>query len=283
MTTAPTTRRAIGTPPVAYRTERPRLVKTATTTAESADARATERVARRITRVSSVTSADITRMAILHQAASSFGQHGYCGSDLSHLTHDTQLAEGTGGSRSKSDLARAVIDEGFVRLAVAGARLVNRRTPALESLIDVAHLMVDPSQHDPLVGAAHRLLREVGDQLGSTPAVFDSWRTNYRNLLHRGIAEEDVRPDIDTDETAQLLLYLIYGGYLVSAATSHPSELKRQLTLTWKTLLPMIVIDAQQEYFREFTARRLTAIGSRSNTPTGTRQGKRTGASSGPT
>ncbi|MFE5709023.1 TetR/AcrR family transcriptional regulator [Rhodococcus koreensis] len=216
-------------------------------------------------------------MAILHQAASGFEQHGFCAAGLGHLVHNTGLSEGAEDFQSKSDLARAVIEEGFVRLADVNARLVNGRTPALESLIDVAHLTVDPSRHDPLIAAAHRLLREVGDQLESTPVVFDSWRTTYRNLLSRAIAEDDVRSDIDTDETAQLLLFLIYGGHLITTATSQPGELKRQLTLTWKTLLPMIVTGAQQEYFREFTARRLAAIGSRSIAPTGAGNAKRRG------
>ncbi|MEN0134899.1 MAG: hypothetical protein AAGC80_07110 [Rhodococcus sp. (in: high G+C Gram-positive bacteria)] len=130
----------------------------------------------------------------------------------------------------------------------------------MESFITVTHILVDPRHHDLFESAAHHLLAEVGNFLGSAPIVFHSWRATFDELIDHAVTERDVRDTVDRNELAELILGTVYGRRIVATSmTAAPDSCARQLAMVWRQLLPTFATDHQVAYFLEFVARRIAA------------------------
>lgn len=203
------------------------------------------------------------RHSILEHAAASFLREGYHATTVAGIGTSAGLSKAvvSGHFRTKEQLARDIIEEGFTRLSTRNSHHLESRNPALETLITVSHILVDPRHHDLFESAAHHLIAEVGNFLGSAPVIFRSWRSTFHELIVRAVVEHDIRDTVNTTELAQLLLSTVYGTRIVAAPmTTDPAACARQLAIAWRNLLPALVTDHQIAYFGEFIARRLAAL-----------------------
>lgn len=203
--------------------------------------------------------AEATRDSVLRGAAGVFIRLGYANASLSEIIAESQVTKGALYFHfgSKEELARAVIDEGAARFDAKCELWLDRRTPALESLIGISSVTVDIGAHDVLVRATFRLLVEIGDYRGSGPATFDVWHDIFRELTSRAADEGDLRHDVDSSDIARFLLQMVSGVRLVAAATGTVRELSESMKSSWNMVLPVVVPESKVEYFRQFAARRL--------------------------
>jgi AcrR family transcriptional regulator len=203
-----------------------------------------------------------TRQTVLAAAAEVFNRVGYVNAGLQEIISESGVTKGSlyFHFSSKEQLARSVIDEGCERLAVTCSRHIDSRTPALEALIGVSYVMIDPDNSDGLTLAAFRLLNEVGDFRGTGSVVFDRWTAAYRTLVARAVEEGDFRADTDPDEVGRLLLEMAFGTRQLAVATDTLRNLPERMTTAWKVYLPGLVDHAKVEYFTQFAARRQSAF-----------------------
>jgi hypothetical protein len=94
---------------------------------------------------------------------------------------------------SKEDLARAVIEAGSARFAVACRPFLSSPISAVEVLIGISCLLLDPAVNDTMVQATFRLLTQVPDRPGSDPTLLATWLSDYRELVRRAGTEGDLR------------------------------------------------------------------------------------------
>ena len=205
--------------------------------------------------------AEATRDSVLRGAAGVFLRLGYANASLSEIIAESQVTKGALYFHfgSKEELARAVIDEGSARFDAKCELWLDRRTPALESLIGISSVIVDIGAHDAMVRATFRLLGEIGDYRGSGPATLDVWLDIYRELASRAADEGDLRSDADSADIARFLLEVASGVRLMAAATGTVRELSDSMKASWNLILPIGVPESKVEYFRQFAARRLAS------------------------
>src|SRR3546814_10439712 len=105
---------------------------------------------------------------LFRSAAGEVLRLGYANASLSEIIAESQVTKGALYFHfgSKEELARAVIDEGSARFDAKCELWLDRRTPALESLIGISSVIVDIGAHDAMVRATFRLLVEIGDYRG---------------------------------------------------------------------------------------------------------------------
>lgn len=205
--------------------------------------------------------AEATRDSVLRGAAGVFLRLGYANASLSEIIAESQVTKGALYFHfgSKEELARAVIDEGSARFDAKCELWLDRRTPAMESLIGISSVIVDVGAHDDLIRATFRLLTEIGDYRGSGPATLRGWLDIYVELASRAGEEGDLRPDVESADIARFLLEMAAGVRLMSAATDTVRDLSNAMKASWNLILPIVVPEPKVEYFRQFAARRLAS------------------------
>ncbi len=131
--------------------------------------------------------AEATRESVLRGAADVFMRLGYANASLNEIIDESGVTKGALYFHfgSKEELARGVIDAGFVRSSEAGLAKIDERTPALETMIELSVLSVDLSMSDPVVRAMFRLVIEIGDYRGSGDNLFELWLDSLQQLARR--------------------------------------------------------------------------------------------------
>ncbi|MFD4368344.1 ScbR family autoregulator-binding transcription factor [Rhodococcus sp. NPDC058521] len=203
--------------------------------------------------------AEATREAVLEGAASVFARLGYANASLSEIITESHVTKGALYFHfgSKEELARAVIDAGCAHIARKSAQWMDSRTPALEAIIGISCIAVETAAFDLPWHATLRLLAEIGDYRGSDGPVFDEWNKMFESLVESAAEDEDLRPEIATDQLARLLLAVLGGVRLVAAATDSRERVASDMNAAWSLMLPVLVPDSKVDYFRQFAARRL--------------------------
>lgn len=176
-----------------------------------------------------------TRERLLAQAAQVFNQRGFFGASLGDLMRATGLQKGGIYNHFESkealaleafDYAIAQIDQCF-RDALAGKSTARDR---LQAMIGVLQSFVE---NPPVRGGcpilntavesddAHPVLRDRARQ------AMDQWRATIQRIIAKGIKTGELRPEIDADEVASLLIATLEGGVMLSKLYSDPVHIRR--------------------------------------------------------
>ncbi|WP_337199589.1 ScbR family autoregulator-binding transcription factor [Rhodococcus rhodochrous] len=203
--------------------------------------------------------AEVTRESVLQGAATVFLRDGYAYANLGDIIEEAGVTKGALYFHfgSKEELARGVIDSGYLRFLAAAETKMDRRSPALETMIDLSVLHVDMSETDPVVGAMFRLLFEIGDYKGTEHRPFEIWQQGLEDLGRRAAEEGDLLEQVDPRAVALLMLEQGMGARIVANALKATERLAEQTGAMWRMILPALVPANKLEYFRQFVERRL--------------------------
>ena len=203
--------------------------------------------------------AEATREAVLQGAAQVFARDGYAEANLTDILREAGVTKGAMYFHfaSKEDLARGVIDAGFVRFAAAAETKMDRRSPALETMIDLSVLHADMAATDPIVRAMFRLLFEIGDYSGTEHRPFEVWQRTLEELGRRAAREGDLVAHVDPEPVATLMLEQAMGARIVSSALGWTERLAEQTGVMWRMILSAMVPPGKLDYFTQFVERRL--------------------------
>ncbi len=165
-----------------------------------------------------------TREMILARAAQLFSRQGYFGSSLSDIMYETGLEKGGiyNHFASKEQLALEAFDYAVdlvgqrTRLALAGKVNAIER---LQAIITVFQWLLE----DPALAGGCPILNTAIEADDAQPALrdrarnaMDNWRATIHRIVQKGIARQEIRPEVDADALATLLIATLEGAIMLS-------------------------------------------------------------------
>lgn len=180
-----------------------------------------------------------TRERILAQAAQLFSRQGYFGSSLSDIMQETGLEKGGiyNHFASKEQLALEAFDYAIhlldqrLRLALAG------KINAVDRLLAIlSYFQGFVEENPPLVGGcpilntaieaddAHPVLRD------RARSAMDDLRSSIRRIITKGIERQEIRPDVDADACATILIATLEGALMLSKLYQDPVHMHRAVS-----------------------------------------------------
>lgn len=166
-----------------------------------------------------------TREMILAQAAQLFSRQGYFGSSLADIMHETGLEKGGiyNHFSSKEQLALEAFDFSVelirqqTRLALAG------KVNAVDRLLAIMTVFQRLVEDDPPLVGGCPVLNTAIEADDAQPALrerarhaMDDWRETIHRIVKKGIDRQEIRPGVDADVLATLLISSLEGAIMMS-------------------------------------------------------------------
>jgi TetR/AcrR family transcriptional repressor of nem operon len=165
-----------------------------------------------------------TRERILASSAQLFNRQGYFGASLADIMRETGLEKGGiyNHFSSKEQLALESFDYAYglvqqrVREALAG------KLNAIERLLAIVSVFQSEAEDPPVAGGcpilntaieaddANEVLRD------RARSAMDDWRTTIHRIVNKGIERQEIRPEINADEVASILITTLEGAIMLS-------------------------------------------------------------------
>ncbi|KUO22456.1 ScbR family autoregulator-binding transcription factor [Streptomyces dysideae] len=192
--------------------------------------------------------AEVTRAAILDGAARAFDAEGYHGTTLGDIVKEAGVTKGAlyFHFASKEELAQALIDEQFSALD----SVTNPEEPGVQSVIDILHMMARQLVGNVRVRAGIRLVVDQSSKTGIVSEPYTRWIGLFRDCLAQAQDRGDMKPDVDPEGVARLIVGSWTGLQLSSQVLTGRKDLGEQTTLMCRTLLPGIVPSRRLGRFR---------------------------------
>ncbi len=175
-----------------------------------------------------------TRERILARSAQLFNQQGYFGASLADIMRETGLEKGGiyNHFSSKEQLALEAFDYAYglvrqrVRQELAGKLNAIER---LRAIVSVFQGIID----DPLVVGGCPILNTAIEADDANEALrdraraaMDDWHVTIHRIVKKGRDRQEIRPDIDADEVAVILIATLEGAVMLSNLYKDPRHIK---------------------------------------------------------
>jgi TetR/AcrR family transcriptional regulator, transcriptional repressor for nem operon len=165
-----------------------------------------------------------TREMILARAAQLFSREGYSGSSLSKIMHETGLEKGGiyNHFSSKEQLALEAFDYSVELIQQQTRLALTGKTNAIDRLLAIVSVFRGLVEDPPLVGGCPILNTaiEADDThpvlLARARGAMDNWRTTIHRIVSKGIERQEIRPEVDADAFATLLISTLEGAIMMS-------------------------------------------------------------------
>jgi AcrR family transcriptional regulator len=199
---------------------------------------------------------EATRRKILDAAIDVFHEVGYAGADRAAIIERTGMTKGAFYHHFDSieSLAAAIIEEGAELVLSTLATLSDSFSPALENIVHGTFVTADLFASDPVARTAEQLSLALGRFNNTAGVVYTKRLEAMTAGVSRAIAEGDVKEGLDPQAVGESIIGATLGTQVVIQMMSGGDIIGR-LTRMWELLLPAIVTDASQAYYREFLAR----------------------------
>jgi TetR/AcrR family transcriptional repressor of nem operon len=204
--------------------------------------------------------ADATRKQILRAAAHQFARTPYSAVSLDDVLADAEVTKGAMyfHFKSKYALALAIIEKQS-RLGIAAVDdLLSRKLSALETLVDVSHLIGTQDIGNELTRAGLNLLESTGREEAVRANVLEQWIKALATVVQRAIIEGDALEQCQPTVVGRLLVSL-YLGLRQTGNLNNPGEFFTDLERAWAMVLPGFATPDRIGYLTQFIRRR-TAI-----------------------
>ncbi|HEX9131875.1 MAG TPA: TetR/AcrR family transcriptional regulator [Ktedonobacteraceae bacterium] len=176
-----------------------------------------------------------TRERILARSAQLFNRQGYFGASLADIMRETGLEKGGiyNHFSSKEQLALESFDYAYglvqqrVRLALSG------KYDAIERLLAIITVFQGIVEDPPVAGGCPILNTAIeADDANEAlrdraRAAMDSWRTTIHRIVNKGIERQQIRPGINADEVASILITTLEGAIMLSNLYKDPTHMQR--------------------------------------------------------
>jgi TetR/AcrR family transcriptional repressor of nem operon len=182
-----------------------------------------------------VSKGEQTRERILARSAQLFNRQGYFGASLADIMRETGLEKGGiyNHFSSKEQLALESFDYAYglvqqrVRLALSG------KFDAIERLLAIVSVFKGIFE-DPLVPGGCPILNTAIEADDSNEALrdraraaMDNWRTTIHRIVNKGIERQQIRPGVDADEVASILIATLEGAIMLSNLYKDSTHMRR--------------------------------------------------------
>lgn len=183
---------------------------------------------------------DETKAMIVQEAAALFNQQGYAGSSISDIMRVTGLKKGGiyNHFESKDDLALQAFDYAVGQIQKRYRQAWASKEHSIERLqaiIDVFRIYIDNPEH-PIIKGGCPLLNTAIESDDAHPALkehaqraMNSWRELFRKIIGKGIKKGEIRPNVDADEIASILISTLEGSVMMSKLYSDSIHVERAI------------------------------------------------------
>ena len=177
-----------------------------------------------------------TRQRILAQAAGIFNQHGFEGSSMSELMKATGLEKG-GIYRhfsSKEELAAEAFDYAWQAAQQARMHGVDALPNSVDRLKKFAANFID--RRSPVPGGCPLLNTAIDSDDGNAVLrarslqSLEGWRGRIAALVEAGKLKQEIRPEVDANCLALLMISLLEGALMISRLQKKPDALQNART-----------------------------------------------------
>lgn len=178
-----------------------------------------------------------TKEKILQQAAELFNQQGYAGSSISDIMRVTGLQKGGiyNHFKSKDELALEAFDFAFACIRKHFRTALKGKHHAIDRLHTILMVYRSFIDNPPLKGGCP-ILNTAIESDDAHPALRDrvqqamtSWRELIGQIINKGIEKGEIRPTINADEVATILIATIEGGIMMSKLYGDAIYLERAI------------------------------------------------------
>jgi TetR/AcrR family transcriptional repressor of nem operon len=165
-----------------------------------------------------------TKERLLHQAAELFNKQGYSGSSLSDVMRATGLQKGGvyNHFESKEKLALEAFDYAADLVRKRFAQALEGKSNAIDRLLALVSVFRTYVNNPPVPGGCP-VMNTAIECDDSNPALLeraqkamDEMRGTIHRIVSKGIAKAEVRPNVDGDRVATLLIATFEGGLMLS-------------------------------------------------------------------
>lgn len=179
-----------------------------------------------------------TRERVVAQAATLFNVAGYAGTAISDIMAATGLEKG-GIYRhfeSKEQLALAAFDYAADKVRERFAVGLAGHKHTVDAIIAFLEVFRSYAERPPLIGGCP-ILNTAIESDDTNPAlrervraVIDEWRVTLRTLVQTGIARGEIRPDVDADRLALLIIATMEGAVMLARILNSAAPLEQAYT-----------------------------------------------------
>jgi TetR/AcrR family transcriptional repressor of nem operon len=176
-----------------------------------------------------------TRERILARSAQLFNRQGYFGASLADIMRETGLEKGGiyNHFSSKEQLALESFDYAYglvrqrVRQALAG------KLNAIERLLAIISVFQGIVEDPPVAGGCPILNTAIeADDANEAlrdraRTAMDDWRSTIHRIVNKGIERQEIRPEINADEVASILIVTLEGAIMLSNLYEDPRHMER--------------------------------------------------------
>ncbi|HMQ30230.1 MAG TPA: TetR/AcrR family transcriptional regulator, partial [Chloroflexaceae bacterium] len=165
-----------------------------------------------------------TRERIVARAADVFNVTGYAGTAISDIMRVTGLEKG-GIYRhfaSKDELVLAAFDYAAGQVRARFAEGLAGTTHAADRLLAFVDVFSDYAQRPPLTGGCP-ILNTAIESDDTNPALAEraaavvaEWRSQIRITVQQGVAQGEIRPEVDADKLALVLVATLEGAVMLA-------------------------------------------------------------------
>lgn len=185
--------------------------------------------------------AELTRQALTMAAAKSFDRLGYQRTTLFEVSRGAAMSKGALSFHfgSKEELADTVRREACTRSQQAAEFLRTKEQPALQTLIDLTHLMAHQLDHDHLARAAVTLARELDTPPDPEINPLACWQQIFTDVAREAEKEGTLRAEATTEAVAELAFCLASGAHSERTGRTDESgaDVHQRLAGHWQLLL----------------------------------------------
>lgn len=202
--------------------------------------------------------AQVTKQKIVDAAVEVFDQSGFGNVDLNDILDRADVTKGAFYYHfaTKEAVAAAIIEAAEAEFTSTMVGILSA-SPAVESLIRATFAAVALHERDRLNRVADQLRQSLA-QVSSTGAATYRRRQEVvydvlADSVARGMAEGDLRADVDADNVARTLWSFTIGNRILAVALDQ--DIFAGLGGVWQLLLRAIATPESEPYFQQFAAR----------------------------
>jgi TetR/AcrR family transcriptional regulator, transcriptional repressor for nem operon len=178
-----------------------------------------------------------TREMILQRAAQVFNRRGYFGTSLTDIMAATGLEKGGiyNHFKSKDDLALQTFDYSVDLIRQEFATAIKGKRNAIERLIAIMGVYRALSEGSPVIGGCP-ILNTAIEADDAHPALhqrarqsMEELRDFIRRIVTRGIERQEIRPEVDPDSLATLMMATLEGAIMLARLYEDPVHMDRAI------------------------------------------------------
>ncbi len=179
-----------------------------------------------------------TRERILARSAQLFNRQGYFGASLTDIMRETGLEKGGiyNHFTSKEQLALKSFDYAYALVQQRVREALTGKFNAIERLLAIVTVFQGIVEDPPVAGGCPILNTAIEADDANAPlrdrarSAMDDWRTTIHRIVNKGIARQEIRPEVDADEVASILIATLEGALMLSNLYRDPTHMQRAAT-----------------------------------------------------